>query len=1160
MTGNSSNYPEALVCFDSTFYKNIAEQARDIILVVVAGGEIVDGNLAAETAYGYSKDELRHMRVHDLRSPETRAAADAHIKRAQQEGFLFRTVHMRRNGECFPVEVSSRPFRFNGREAIISIVRDISEAVALETALKKSEEKFRTLNERLIAANEELTATEEELRQQCDELLAREAEIQRQNVILTSLHETAKGLMQRLDVNEVLAAIVSNAAELIGTSHGFINILDEKQAVFERKIGLGYYAQDVGRKTKLTEGFGGQVYKTGEITVIDDYGASETRLSGSFFDRIYEVVLVPLKKEGKVIGVFGLSYLEPNRKFNSYEISLLTRFADLASLALVNAHLHSSLSESEKKLQRSHEDMTAVHEELLAADEELKQQFDELLVKEEALRKQTMILTSLHDTALGLMHRHDPDDLLKMIVAGATELVGTPHGFIYHLDKPRGVFVRSQGLGIYAQDIGREIPVDEGIVGTVYRSGEPVIVNDYQEWRKHNQASAPFEKVYSVLQIPLKSEGQIIGTIGLGYSEENKVFGPGEIEILNRFAELASIALDNAMLVTSFRKELLERRQAEEALQMSEARYRAVFEAANDGIYIHDLATGNILDVNEKACELCGYSREEILSGKINIMAAGEAPYSETEALQWMRRAAGGEPQLYEWKYKHRDNHYVWVEINLKRALIGREDRILAVVRDISERKVQEKAIRRMAYYDALTGLPNRRYLQECLVQELEKANRGETKGAILFVDMDDLKMINDTLGHSYGDGVIIKAGAYLFAEAGETAVVARIGGDEFIVLLPGESDRERVAHVANNMVKLLSRDYEVGASRTHMSASIGIALYPLHGDTAEDIFKNADLALYAAKGSGKNTWRFYEPNLQIIAYENMMLKRGLREAIEREELSLHYQPLVEAQSGRLISFEALLRWTNSGREAVSPGRFIPLAEESDTINIIGKWVIGEACRFARKLAEAGKDNIRVSVNVSPRQLVADDFVAIVSQAITQAGIKPNQLEIEITENALIASLEDSINKLRELRAIGVHLALDDFGTGYSSLTYLRSLPVGMLKIDKSFIDRIAFDEAQLQFIRSIVNMAHVLGLTVVAEGVEYGDQLAKLVECRCDFIQGYFISQPAPEKEAISFLDRSGPGLDDVQQIAAAETQPAADLAPLALPAASISTALCKK
>lgn len=913
MTANDHNHDLAAISIDSDFYRNIMDQARDIILVVAPDGKIIDANKAAMNAYGYSINELLCLHIQNLRSPKTRKAIDAQLKIAQQQGILFRTVHLRKNGEAFPVEVGSQLVQFSAGRLAISIIRDITATVTNEIAFRDNEEKLFHLYQELMAAHEELTAS----------------------------------------------------------------------------------------------------------------------------------------------------------------------------------------------------------------DEELRQQFDELLTKEEAITRQNAILQSLHDTARGLMNRHETDDLLKRIVIGATELVGTPHGFIYHLDKQKNVFCRSHGIGIYEKDIGREIPIDQGIVGVVYRTGEPVFINEYPAWLEHHPESPQFEELCAELQIPLTSEGHVVGTIGLAYCENNKVFGSNELDSLSQFAELASIALDNAMLVTSYKNELQERRQAEEALIVSDSKHRAIFENANDIIYILDLVTGDILDVNRRACELYGYTREEILSGDFNVIGTEESPYSESEARDWIRRAADGQPQLFEWKNKHRDGHFIWVEINLKRALIGKEDRILAIVRDISERKAQEQAIRLLAYYDDLTGLPNRVTLQERLAQELNKACRGETTGAALFVDLDDLKMINDTLGHFYGDDVITKAGTYLLAAAGKNAMVARISGDEFIVLLLNESNREMVAAVADNMIKSLNRDYEIDDFKIHMSASIGIALYPLDASSVQDVFKKADLALYAAKGSGKNTWRFYDTSLQTIAYQNMTLINGLREAIERGELFLQYQPLVDIQSGHVISFEALLRWTSPTYGSITPSRFIPLAEKSDTIQIIGNWVIEQACQFARKLADMGKGDIRVAINVSPRQIADNMFVASVFDAIHHAGIKPHQLEFEITENALITSMDDITSKLAELHAHGVYLALDDFGTGYSSLTYLRKLPVDTLKIDKSFIDQIVSEEAQMEFISSIVNMAHVLRLTVVAEGVETEEQLKKLEECRCDFIQGYYFSRPVSEHEAILLLDR---------------------------------------
>ncbi len=1103
---------------DDAIYRNMMEQARDIILVVDTCGNILIANTAAINAYGYSRDELRSMRINELRSPETRNAVDAQLRIAQQEGILFRTVHMRWNGESFPVEVSSRRIRLSEKEAVISVVRDITATVAMETAIKKSEEKYRLLNEELTAANEELIASEEELRQQFDELTAREEAIDRQNIVLSSLHETALQLMEKPKLNDVLKFIVFSATELLGTPHGVIRLVDEEKGIFCNEIGLGHYTQHAGRDIKLTEGLSGQVYKTGKIIIVNDYSNWANRLLDPFFDQVHGIAYVPLKAGDKVIGILGVEFLDPQRRFSDQDISFLSRFADLASIALKNAQLLSTLEKSEKELRKRNEELAAAHEELLASDEELKQQFNELMAIGDKIRQQNIVLTSVHETAMSLMNRLELDEVLKTIISSAARLMGTPDSYINLVDEKEKIFVRKVAIGRFAQDMTRQTAVMEGLLGQAYITAQIAVVDDYRTWELR-LPDPVFDDLHCCVVVPLKVEERVIGAFGLAFTQPGRTLADHEYSLLQRFSDMASLALDNATLVASYKNELQERRQAEKTIKTSEAKYRAIFEAANDGIYIHDIETGKILDVNEKACAMHGYTREEILSGDLGVLGTGESPFTENEARQWLGHVVAGRAQLFEWQNRHKAGHCIWMEVNLQRARIGNEDRILAIVRDISERKAHEHAIRRMAYHDSLTGLPNRAYLKEHLDQELEKSRRGEAAGTVLFVDLDNLKTINDTFGHSYGDGVIIKAGAYIFAEAGEGAFVARIGGDEFIVVLPGEADREKVKKIADGMVKLLERDYDIGDAGAYLSGSVGIALYPEDGDTAEDILKNADLALYAAKGSGKNTWRFYESSMQRNAYYDMLLKQGLREAISRNELSLHYQPLVSTHTSGVVSFEALLRWNSAELGPVPPGRFIPLAEESDTIQIIGRWVIWEACRFACRLCDLGKGYIRVSVNVSPRQLAADDFVPFIRDAINAVGIKPNQLEFEITENILITSMKESSQKLKDLRELGVHLSLDDFGSGYCSLTYLKKLPVETLKIDKSFIDDIEYDEDQLRFVNSIINMAHVQRLNVVAEGVETQEQLNRLMQCRCDLAQGYIFSRPMPEREAVIFL-----------------------------------------
>ncbi|WP_371381359.1 EAL domain-containing protein [Sporomusa aerivorans] len=435
------------------------------------------------------------------------------------------------------------------------------------------------------------------------------------------------------------------------------------------------------------------------------------------------------------------------------------------------------------------------------------------------------------------------------------------------------------------------------------------------------------------------------------------------------------------------------------------------------------------------------------------------------------------------------------------------------------EQDTIQKKIRQIAFHDTLTGLPNRPSLNAYLKEEMAKARGKKAKGVILFIDIDDFKSVNDSFGHSFGDNVIVSASQRIVAAIGKGAFVSRLGGDEFIVIAPGESSRERAARMAGRVTEELGQDYEIAAQRVHMSASIGVVLYPEDGDMAEDILKKADIAMYAAKQAGRNCWRFYEPILLQKTYEKLLLTNGLRRGLERGEFSLYYQPQFTVTGDEVIGFEALLRWVSPEHGLVPPDRFIPLAEQSGLILPIGQWVLQEACRFARRLADLGQENLCVAVNISPRQLLSEDFVTNVRDGIIMAGIKPNQLEIEITESVFIESMEDAVVKLRQLQAIGVTLSLDDFGTGYSSLTYLRNLPVGILKIDKSFIDKIITDEMQLQVVGSIIDLGHNLGLTIVAEGVENREQLSILTEAGCDRIQGYLFSKPLVEEAAVRLL-----------------------------------------
>lgn len=617
-----------------------------------------------------------------------------------------------------------------------------------------------------------------------------------------------------------------------------------------------------------------------------------------------------------------------------------------------------------------------------------------------------------------------------------------------------------------------------------------------------------------------------------------------ELQVEQRTGELYAANCELQKFNQDLEEEIAERTQVEEALRQKEkdlissrTTLSLAMELANLGPWEYDPET-DLFEFGDEFYSI--YGTDSALEGCFMTPAAYAREFVHPEDARLVaeekKKALSSTERYYTSQLEHRiirrdgEERTIVVRINVIRDADGKIERFYGANQDITEWMRAEEAlqqqaetIRRMAYFDSLTGLPNRLQLSEVLGEEMERARRGQSAGFVFFIDLDDLKMVNDTYGHTCGDDIIIAAGNRIVAEMGNEAFVARVGGDEFIVIFPGRNERQRIDDIAGRIIKALGQKHEIFGTHFHMTASIGIAAYPADGDTAVEIVKNADNAMYAAKKGGKNCWRFYTAVMQTEAYEKIRLTGSLREALERGELSLAYQPQVLVTEGTVVGFEALLRWNSAEHGQVPPEQFIPLAEQSGLIHPIGLWVLREACRFARRLSDAGWGGLRVAVNISSKQLADDDFTAIVGRALEAAGVEPRQLELEITESVLITSLEDATGKLAKLKALGVGLSLDDFGTGYSSLTYLRKLPVKTLKIDKSFIDMITTDDDVAKIIGSIIDMAHILNMTVVAEGVETEEQLVCLADNGCDRVQGYIFSRPVPETEAIVFLDEHG-------------------------------------
>src|SRR5690554_6341650 len=439
---------------------------------------------------------------------------------------------------------------------------------------------------------------------------------------------------------------------------------------------------------------------------------------------------------------------------------------------------------------------------------------------------------------------------------------------------------------------------------------------------------------------------------------------------------------------------------------------------------------------------------------------------------------------------------------------------------DISIRKRYEQQLLRQANYDILTGLPNRMLALDRLKLALAQARRDSSQVGVMFLDLDNFKHINDTLGHDAGDTLLVEAARRISSCLRGTSTVARLGGDEFLVVLPGLSGPDAACQVADRILKTFSTPFMLGGQEVFVTTSIGIATFPQDSDNSGTLLQHADAAMYEAKHKGKSAYSRFTPEMTEISHERLQMESYMRKALELGEFELYFQPIIDTHSGKLVSAEALLRWNNPALGLVMPDRFIPLAEETGLIIPIGEWVIQEACKAARNWQTLTGNPIGVAVNVSPRQFRDPGFTDAVMRALDASGLSPELLELEITERLILDNSIETADILRKLDRSGIRLTVDDFGTGYSALSYLKSYPFDTLKIDKSFIQDVLTENDDASLVRAIITMAHSLGLKVVAEGVEAEAQTHFLKEEHCDYSQGYFYSTPLPEQDFIQWLD----------------------------------------
>lgn len=548
------------------------------------------------------------------------------------------------------------------------------------------------------------------------------------------------------------------------------------------------------------------------------------------------------------------------------------------------------------------------------------------------------------------------------------------------------------------------------------------------------------------------------------------------------------------------------RRRAEEALPTVARELRGLVEQSVAGVCL--IQDARYRYVNPKLATIFGYTQEELLElgSLLDLVTEEDKPTVLSALTRW----GDGErqPSRHKFGALRKDGERIDVEIYGSATEFEGRPAAVGTVVDVTNRE-RDDAVAERAFADPLTKLPNLARFSERLELELAQARRYKRKVAVVYMDLDSFKFVNDSWGHGTGDRLLQSLALRLKRRLRQFDTIARVAGDEFVILMPEVRDADDASGIAQKLLSIVRNPFQFDGRTVQITASVGIAMYPADGEDAETLLRNADAATHRAKAVGRNTFQLCTPELTSLAVERLALQTGLQLALKQSEFVLHYQPLVSLTSGRTVGFEALVRWQHPQKGLVMPATFIPVAEETGLIVGLGEWVLGTACRQLKEWHAKGLDQLRIAVNFSARQFQERHLTHAVSRVLADAGLEPKHLEIEITESVAMEGAEVVVANLNMLRSMGVGIAIDDFGTGYSSMSYLKRYPVTSLKIDRSFVMDLPSNPADAGIVRAIVEMAHGSRLHVTAEGVETKEQFVRLQECGCDEMQGYWVSRP---------------------------------------------------
>lgn len=641
------------------------------------------------------------------------------------------------------------------------------------------------------------------------------------------------------------------------------------------------------------------------------------------------------------------------------------------------------------------------------------------------------------------------------------------------------------------------ISIAEGIAGRVVRTGKPVLLEDTSTDPDFLEA---IEGTVSEVCVPLFDQEKVAGVLIL--ESVDNTLTEADLRLMTALSEQISIAIGRARLYAQ--------------VVESEQKYRSVVESVKEVIFQTD-TSGRWVFLNPAWTELTGFALEESTGTTALSYVHHDDRQRYREHFQMLIE---GKRQFarHEIRYLTNDGGFRWVELHAQ-ATLDSEGAIVGTsgtLNDVTERKALGEQLVHQAFHDPLTHLPNRTFFMERLTRSLSAARGRAHSVAVLFLDLDNFKVVNDSLGHRAGDQLLIMVGKRLQSCVRPSDTVARLGGDEFIVLLEEIVDGSKAGYLAERIAQQLEAPFSIEGHEVFLAASVGIALSSSEYDQPDDLLRNADMAMYEAKKKGKARYAMFNPGMNLRALARLELESEMRRALELGEFVVYYQPIVQLSTGRVVEVEALVRWQHPQRGLISPLDFIPLAEETGLILPLGEWVLKEACRQVRlwQTQYTSDSPLTLSVNLSARQFRQPNLVRDIDHIIRQTGLNPRYLKLEITESVALHNEELSMSTLQELRAIGIHIAIDDFGTGYSALGYLKHYPVDTLKLDRSFVQGLGHDPKDTAIVRATITMAQALDMTVTGEGIETGEQLAGLRALGCDLGQGYYFSRPVPSHE----------------------------------------------